>query len=83
MILQELEEKYWKSTCDKVVATYCLDPVLIEEHYRLICGHSFDGDLSHYVVRHPLQYFIDCSNYEFKEHIATVIRDFKLCRITG
>jgi len=83
MILQELEDKYWKSTCDKVISTYRLDPSLIEHHYQLICGHSFDGDLSQYVVRHPLQYFIDCSNYEFKEHIVTVIKDFKVCKVNA
>jgi hypothetical protein len=76
LILQELEDKYWKVGFEKVKSTYRLKPALVQEYYQRIYGCSYEGNLEALVMRHDLDYFLSCSNYEFKEHIATVIAAF-------
>lgn len=33
LILQELYEKYWQATCEKLISTYRLDQTILNQYY--------------------------------------------------
>lgn len=78
LILQELEDKYWKTTIDKLRETYAISQQKVAEYYRKIYGAEFNGSLSWLALELTPNYFQTCSNYEYKEQIAPVIAQFHI-----
>ena len=82
LILQELEEKYWKTTIDKLRETYALSASKVEEYYGKIYKAELNEDLSLLQPQLSSNYFQTCSNYEYKEHINPVIEQIKTTLMT-
>jgi hypothetical protein len=82
LILQELEDKYWKTTIDKLRETYALSAQKVEEQYRKIYKTELNEDLSWLHFQLSSSYFQACSNYEYKEHITPVIEQIRTTPMT-
>lgn len=82
LILQELEDKYWKTTIDKLRETYALSAQKVEVYYGNIYKTELKEDLSWLQPQLSSNYFQTCSNYEYKEHIAPVIEQIKTSPMT-